>query len=107
MKKYIVLMLVTLLAGCSHYEWVKPGSTNQQREVEETACNADALKNLPPDNVVSSTHRSKENKKKDGKHSSSDEDVNYYTHDANADSRDVLIKNCMFQKGWTQIEVDQ
>ncbi len=44
MKKYIVLMLVTLLAGCSHYEWVKPGSTNQQREVEETACNADALK---------------------------------------------------------------
>jgi hypothetical protein len=104
-KKNAVLILVLLLAGCSGYEWVKPGSTVRDREVTQTSCEASALKALPPDHVVSGKHAEKETKKKGKDKLQSNEHIDYDIQDANEESREVLIKNCMYEKGWTQIEV--
>ncbi len=98
MKKGYLLLLVTLLAGCTEYRWVKPGADERQRNIEETACRAQALRDLQPDNVVLGKYESK-----DKKHRSSD--TSYYREDANEDAREILIKDCMYRKGWSQVEV--
>ncbi|THB82460.1 hypothetical protein E1N66_20860 [Pantoea allii] len=99
--KPLVLVLVTLcLTGCVQYKWVKPDASEQQEIVAETACKAEALRDLPPDNVVSSKYTSKNNKDKTT-------DTDYSTSDANESQREILVKDCMFKKGWQQIEVQQ
>jgi len=99
MMKPLMLMLFTLcLTGCVQYKWVKPDASEQQEFVAETACKAQALRDLPPDNVVSGKYTSKDNKHKTT-------DTNYSTSDANESQRDILVKDCMFKQGWQQIEI--
>lgn len=58
--KPLMLMLFTLcLTGCVQYKWVKPDASEQQETIAETACRAQALRDLPPDNVVSGKYTSK------------------------------------------------
>lgn len=46
--KPLMLMLFTLcLTGCSQYKWVKPDASEQQETIAETACRAQALRDLP------------------------------------------------------------
>lgn len=62
MNKFITLSAVLLLSGCSTYQWVKPGSNANDAAIAETKCEAQALRDLPPDNVVSSTYTTKDKK---------------------------------------------
>jgi len=61
---------------------------------------AQALRDLPPDNVVSGKYTSKDSKYKTT-------DTDYSTSDANESQREILVKDCMFKRGWQQIEVQQ
>ncbi len=99
--KPLMLMLFTLcLTGCVQYKWVKPDASEQQETITETACRAQALRDLPPDNVVSGKYTSKDSKYKTT-------DTDYSTSDANDNQREILVKDCMFKKGWQQIEIQQ
>jgi len=91
--------MALLLTGCVEYRWVKEGTSAQDEKVTETACLAEALKTLPPDNVVSGRYTSK-----DKKHQTTD--TSYTTTDANESNRDILVKNCMYQHGWSQIKIE-
>lgn len=92
-----LLVLLFTLAGCETYSWVKPGATPIEQEHAETACEAQALKELPPDNVRSSRYSSK-----DDTHNSRYSSENI--RDANATQREVLVKDCMYRKGWSRIQ---
>ncbi|WP_442956166.1 hypothetical protein [Pantoea sp. AS142] len=101
MMKSLMLMLFSLcLTGCVQYKWVKPDASEQQETMAETACQAQALRDLPPDNVVSSKYTSKDSKYKTT-------DTNYSISDANGSQREILVKDCMYKKGWQQIQVQQ
>ncbi|WP_428945059.1 hypothetical protein ACQK5W_02835 [Pantoea sp. FN060301] len=98
MKKLTLLLLTLCLTGCVEYKWVKPDASEQQETIEETDCQAQALRELPPDNVISGKYTSK-----DSKHKTTDTD--YSTSDANKPQREIMVKDCMFKKGWQQIEI--
>ena len=100
MKKIILLLVPFILTGCVEYKWVKPNATEQQELIAETACQAQALRDLPPDNVVRGKYTSKDKKNKST-------DTSYSTEDANESQREILVKDCMFKKGWQQIEIQQ
>lgn len=96
MKILTTALIPVLLTGCVSYQWVKEGSTLQQREVDETSCMAKSLRELPPDNVITRRNISEDKK---GKY----QDASYSTQDANEDGRELLVKDCMLTKGWKQI----
>jgi hypothetical protein len=52
MKKLLIIIILFEVSGCVKYQWVKPGATEQQELVDETECEAQSLKDLPPDNRV-------------------------------------------------------
>lgn len=93
----MTLVLISL-TGCVSYQWVKPGTDKQQEDIAETQCKAQALKDLPPDNEIVGKYTSKDKKTKTT-------DTSYSTSDVNESQRDLLVKDCMYSKGWTQIEV--
>lgn len=95
MKKYMVLTIVIFLCSCTQYQWVKPGTTQRQLQLDETACQARSLKELHPDNVVMDKNTTYDKE--------FDEiDTSYSREDANEEARETLIRDCMYQKGWTQ-----
>lgn len=99
MSKLIVMTLILIgLTGCVEYQWVKPGSDKQQEDMAEIQCKAQALKDLPPDNQITSRYTSTDEKRKTT-------NTSYSTSDENEIKRDILVKDCMYRKGWTQIEV--
>jgi flagellar motor protein MotB len=90
-----------MLTGCVQYKWVKPGVSDADMNKKLTECEAQALIDLPPDNVVtgsSSEKTDKKNKKKDIS-------TSYTVEDANEYRRDTLVDSCMFKSGWDKIEV--
>lgn len=109
-----IAVTVVVLSGCVETVWVKPGATPQERVRQETACEAQALKALPPDNVVAHRHASGRVKAgktpashghRDGERTvTADRDTDWRTEDANADSREVLIRDCMYRAGWNEQE---
>lgn len=102
MKKIFVMTLIlTSLTGCVEYQWVKSGADKQQEDIAETQCKAQALKDLPPDNQITGEYVSKDEKHK--KHKTTD--TSYSTSDENESKRDILVKDCMYRKGWTQVEI--
>ncbi|WP_435953602.1 hypothetical protein [Dryocola sp. BD626] len=98
MKRFLVISAVVVLAGCVSHQWVKEGASEQDRERAEISCKAEALRDLPPNYVVTSATTSK-----DKKHDTSTK--NYSSSDANEFQRSVLVKDCMYKKGWAEIEV--
>ena len=100
MKPLLLLIFTFSLSGCVEYKWVKPEASEQQEIRAETACQAQALRDLPPDNVVSGKYTSKDSKYKTT-------DTDYSTSDANEAQREILVKDCMFKKGWQQIKTQQ
>jgi hypothetical protein len=99
MKKIFVMTSILIsLTGCVTYQWVKPGADKQQEDMAKTQCKARALKDLPPDNVITEKQTSKDKKTKTTY-------TSYSTSDVNESKREVLIKDCMYRQGWTQIEV--
>ncbi len=101
MKKTFVMTLILInLTGCVEYQWVKPGTDKQQEDIAETECKAQALRELPPDNKITGKYTSK-----DEKHKTTD--TSYSTRDENMSQRDILVKDCMYRKGWTQIEIQR
>ncbi|PIJ48603.1 hypothetical protein BL250_15450 [Erwinia sp. OLTSP20] len=103
----LLLVAITLISGCVDYRWVKAGMSEHDRQVQLTACEAKALKDLPPDNQVenSRSELSLKDKTDDKKLDENKETYNRIT-DANASQRDVLIDNCMYQKGWDKVAVN-
>lgn len=88
-----------LMSGCVQYKWVKAGADSRQEQLATTECEAKSLRELPPDNVINGKRTSQDNKKKST-------DTRYTTTDANSEQREILVKDCMLKKGWTQIEVN-
>ncbi|HFQ9142137.1 TPA: hypothetical protein ACHTOV_004653 [Enterobacter cancerogenus] len=98
MGKIICVGFVLLLSGCAQYKWVKEGANDRQEQIAETECEANSLRELPPDNVISGKYTSVDKKKKST-------DTSYTSIDMNKDQREILVKDCMFKKGWEQIEI--
>lgn len=95
MRKYTVLFFVFIISACTQYHWVKPGTSQRQLSLDETECQAKSLRELHPDNVVM------------GKNTTIDRewdevDTTYSREDGNEESREVLIRDCMYKKGWQQ-----
>ncbi|MDW8847997.1 hypothetical protein SD961_19245 [Erwinia sp. MMLR14_017] len=99
-NSFLMTLIVISLTGCVEYQWVKPGADKQQEERVETQCRAQALKDLPPDNQITGKYTSKDKKYKTT-------DTSYSTRDENEDKREILVKDCMYRKGWDQIEVQR
>ncbi|MEZ3500477.1 hypothetical protein [Pantoea sp. KPR_PJ] len=97
-RKILIVLMMLSLTGCVEYKWVKDGADPHQEEIAETQCRAQALKDLPPDNEITDKYTSKDKKTRTV-------DTSYSTSDANESNREILVKDCMFQKGWSQIEV--
>ncbi|AZI53407.1 hypothetical protein IFU23_06480 [Pantoea agglomerans] len=97
-RKVMLVLFMFSLTGCVEYKWVKDGADPHQEDIAETQCKAQALKDLPPDNEITDRYTSKDKKTKTT-------DTSYSTSDANESSRDILVKDCMYRKGWKQIEV--
>lgn len=108
MKRVLFLLpALCALVGCADYRWVKPGASEHDRQLQFVACEARALKDLPPDNVIedeyaSSTLKDKPNDKKLEKR----KETHNRIVDANETNRGVLVNNCMLQNGWTQVVVN-
>ena len=98
MKIFFITFILVSLTGCVEYKWVKPGTNKHQEMMAETECKAQALRDLPPDNKVTGKHTSKNEKNKTT-------DTRYSRSDENESQRDILVADCMYRKGWTQIEV--
>jgi len=96
-----VLCLSLLLTGCTQYKWVKPGVNEAGMNKKLTECEAQALIDLPPDNVVTSSSSEKTDKSKKKK----DTATRYTVTDANEYRRHTLVDNCMFKGGWDKVEV--
>lgn len=102
MRILTIILSVVLLAGCVEYRWDKPGASKQELEADRMNCRAEALKTMPPNNVVTGTHadvHTEKNKK------NKVADVNFEVRDLNSENRKVLIRDCMYRKGWSVIEV--
>ncbi|SFT37790.1 hypothetical protein SAMN05192562_1012 [Kosakonia arachidis] len=97
-KTFFITLILTGLTGCVEYQWVKAGTNKQQEEMAETQCQAQALRDLPPDNKITGKYTSK-----DEKHKTTD--TSYSTRDENESGRNILVKDCMYRKGWSQIEI--
>ncbi|MBL1916762.1 hypothetical protein ELE98_32945 [Klebsiella pneumoniae] len=95
-NKLLLAGLVLTLTGCVSYKWVKPDFDDEQADIDETYCKARALKDLPPDNLFTGAYQ------KRGKKGNTD-DITFSSSDANEVNRNILVKNCMYQKGWKQI----
>ena len=52
MKKMILLILPLFLTSCAEYKWVKQGASDRDETVVETACEAQALRDLPPEDRI-------------------------------------------------------
>lgn len=57
------LSLAVLLSGCVQYKWVKPGVSDTEMNKKLTECEAQALIDLPPDNVVTGSSSEKRTKR--------------------------------------------
>lgn len=102
MRVLIVFLSVIFLSGCVEYRWDKPGASKQDLEADRVSCRAEALKTMPPNNVISGTHADIHTEKyKKGKVS----DINFEVRDLNAENRKVLVRDCLYRKGWSVIEV--
>lgn len=101
-----LLLLAGALSGCAGTVWVKKGATPAQALHQETACEAQALKAMPPDNIVVHRHTGAAGKVKKGhKHDvtvTGQRDEDDRTEDANEDARDVLVRDCMYRAGWNE-----
>ena len=62
---------------------------------------AQALVDLPPDNVVTGSS----SEKTDKKHKKQDVETSYTVEDANEYQRETLVDSCMFKSGWDKVEV--
>ncbi len=66
-----------------------------------TECEAQALVDLPPDNVVTGSSSEKTDKKQ----KKQDVETSYTVEDANEYQRETLVESCMFKSGWDKVEV--
>ncbi|MFB5746109.1 hypothetical protein ACE38U_14625 [Cedecea sp. S5-13] len=110
MKIVLFFLIVFSVSSCTQYKWVKPGKNDLEMSKEYTSCHAMALENLPPDNKIfnSSSHGysyEKKDKKGNGKWEKENYDVwiKNDIDDANSQYREVLIRNCMYSRGWDEI----
>ncbi len=62
-----VLSLTLMLTGCVQYKWVKPGVSDAEMNKKLTECEAQALIDLPPDNVVTGSSSEKNGQKEQEK----------------------------------------
>lgn len=109
------LMAAVLLSGCTQYHWYKDGASYEQKERQALSCEAESLRALPPNvqrsgestQTTGSTNCEAGVKHSCGKKNKVYTETTYDTRDVNSDGRDVLMKDCMYQKGWRQIEINR
>ncbi len=115
MKAQLILLAVVLLSGCVQYDWYKDGASSEQKERQVLACEAASLKALPP-NLQTRTQTSQTTgssnceagvKDSCGKNNKVYTQTDYQSSDVNEDARWVLVKDCMYQQGWRQVEVSR
>ncbi len=105
-RRALLLVLAMLASGCADTRWEKAGAGPQAREQQMTACEAQALRDLPPDNVVSHRDvRGKASLKEKGK-ATAEQDTDYRVQDANRWQRETLVRDCMYRAGWSEVRAD-
>ena len=113
MKKSGMAVLLFMLSGCVSYDWYKEGASYEEKQRQVLSCEAGSLKALPPNyqvssessNTTGSTNCEAGVKDSCGKKNKVTTTTDYNSRDVNADGRDTLVKDCMYQKGWRQIEI--
>ena len=104
--------IILMLTGCVSYVWVKPGADARERDRQMLDCEVVALKEFPPRPYMVGRHSETETTK--AQRCSGDRknncEVAEYTEDrriddVNESARNTLIKDCMYQHGWSQMEV--
>lgn len=112
-KTYALPLAALLLSGCVQYDWYKDGASFEQKERQVLACEAASLKALPPNfqtssqstQTTGSTNCEAGVKNSCGKKNKVYTQTDYQSSDVNEDARWVLVKDCMYQQGWRQIEI--
>ncbi|MFP2428835.1 hypothetical protein [Enterobacter ludwigii] len=104
MRVLIVFLSVVFLSGCVEYRWDKPGASKQDLEADRMSCRAEALKAMPPDNIISGTHAGVHTEKYKKEKVA---DIKFDVRDLNAENRKVLVRDCLYRKGWSIIEVQR
>lgn len=114
MKANALTLLVSclLLVSCTTYDrtWVKADASREQRKHQEAACEADALRALPPNNVrasATSTRSTCSSSDSTCKKKNEQTDTEYSYTDKNRLPRETLIKDCMFKNGWSRTKVER
>lgn len=101
-----LLAMSCLLSGCADTQWQKAGASAQDREHQLTDCEAQALKDLPPDNVAVGRDRTTTGTLKAGDRKVQQETrTDTRIRDENRFVRETLVKDCMYRHGWEVVTV--
>ncbi|WP_338480841.1 hypothetical protein VRB67_11005 [Pseudomonas trivialis] len=108
----LLITSFVFLSACTSYDrvWVKADATREQRKHQQTACEAEALRLLPPSNVrasASTTSQSCTAGEHGCKNKTTQTDTEYQYTDKNRLDRETLIKDCMYRNGWSRTKVER
>lgn len=102
----LILAAVSALTGCGpNYIWINPDNPGADSGRALVSCEASALRDMPPSNVMESQSSSSSGTVKDKNKKTTyedDSDTSYSYVDANDDKREILINDCMYKSGWVQ-----
>lgn len=101
-----------LLTACTSYDrtWVKTDASREQRKHQQTACEAEALRALPPNEVRASSstrHSTCPANQHNCKQNTAKSDTGYTYTDTNRRARETLVKDCMYRNGWRREKVER
>ncbi len=105
-----LLTACLLLTACTSYDrtWVKADASREQRKHQQVACEAEALRALPPNNVRASSSSNSSTCSGDQRHcknKTTQTDTEYTYTDKNRLGRETLVKDCMYRNGWSRTKV--
>lgn len=102
--KAVLLLSFFLVAGCTEYRWSKQGASEHDFELAKSECEVEGLRLMPPNNIITSAHsdvlKAKSNGNKNNKLG-----FDIKVEDINEHNRNIFVKDCMYRKGWSRVEV--
>lgn len=109
-----IVMICTMLTGCLSSSWVKAGSNDADLNRQRIACQAEAIRQLPPKMIADSEYDTSSSERCTKKHNhhyndkqceKAQERRTLRYRDININARDVLIQECMYRNGWSEVQI--